>query len=407
MVRRTQSAAKLMCGLMICCGGVAAAVGQSQPAPEVSSASPKQLSERAKEQTRRLAGYLSMNGEFSLERLTVENAVEKIKRVAEYTSADFDAAPALSAVGPDLMRFYVRAEQVVVPHLRLAEVRNVEDLVLDLVLEMGSKAYADAALLAWQAEADRRCRDGYKRIMPLIEAMAAPVDTKAATVEMFDFTCGIRDGAVNRMQARNRSGKRLTNVTLAVELISLDKRRSQHFYFMDAWEPDEFVSLRLAADWSRIGSLGTVGGEFRVYADELSTREKSFRIEGNLPYAAERLLHEMRSIMPRRPKWVAQRLHPVRRELEQCQSCQGETVRDIRKRMTELMEEANTFYGQERARLTRQIEDLGVQEKKLQVAPENESSGRREGRLRQLQDVKKRIDDLIEQRRELDKLQAD
>jgi hypothetical protein len=50
---------------------------------------------------------------------------------------------------------------------------------------------------------------------------------------------------------------------------------------------------------------------------------------------------------------------------------------------------------------------LGVQEKKLQVAPENESSGRREGRLRQLQDVKKSIDDLIEQRRELDKLQAD
>lgn len=407
MVRRTQRVAKLMCGLMICCGGVAAASVSSQPAAETASAGPKQLSKRAKEQTRRLAGYLSMNGEFSLERLTVENAVEKIKRVAEYTSADFDADPALSAVGPDLMRFYIKAEQVVVPHLRLAEVRDVEDLVLDLVLEMGSRAYADSALLAWQAEADRRCRDGYKRIMPLIEAMAAPVDKQAAAAEMFDFSCGIRDGAVNRMQARNRSGKRLTNVTLAVELISLDKRRSQHFYFVEAWEPDEFVSLRLAADWSRIGSLGTVGGEFRVYADELSTREKAFRIEGNLPYAAERLLHEMRSIMRRRPKWVAQRLHPVRRELERCESCQGETVRELRKRMTELMEEANTFYGQERARLTAQLEALGVEERALQVVPKGESEwarAHRQGRLRQ---VGAEIKKLIAERQELDRLQPD
>lgn len=183
MLRRVHCAMKVMSCLMICCGG-AAVFGQTQPAQAVPIAGPKQLSQRAKEQTRRLAEYLSMNGEFSLERFTVENAVEKIKRIAQYTSADFDADPALSAVGPDLMRFYVKAEQVVVPHLRMAEVRDVEDLVLDLVLEMGSKAYADAALLAWQAEADRRCRDGYRRIMPLIEAMAAPVDKNAATAEI-------------------------------------------------------------------------------------------------------------------------------------------------------------------------------------------------------------------------------
>gem|GEM_PF-1662864 len=370
-----------------------------QPEP----AKPK-LSDRAREQTLLLASYLSMNGEFSIETITPENVVAKIARIVEFNTASFDGHPTLAQVGPELMRFYTTAEQQVVPQLGIAQVDTVDDLIVGLMLEIGSRAYANNVLLAWQAESDRRCRAGFQRIMPLIELIASPLDKLNKSDQAITISCGASDGAVTRVQARYTFGKDLSNVTLRVVLGSLDKRESEHYYFFESFASDEVISLRLAANWASIGSLGTFRGTVEVWSDEFTARPSMFRIDANLTYAAERLTREMGLVLRKRPKWVAQRLHPVRNELDECKSCDQEVVRSVRKQISELIIQANNFLGEESGRLTATIEQLSVLERALGSVKNKESPGQRGERQQRIRVLKKQINELIEQRRELNSL---
>lgn len=226
---------------------------------------------------------------------TVLGALTRAKSLGENP---LDADPTLQRRSRELISFLVLSRGRMTPAHKDASppipaISEQADpmMVFGLVLFAAYfEAMKDGAIASWQRDYDDACRKAYRDLMPLARVTATGrqiSEPAVGIVPIFDTQNWVRLAAVNHSQ------QRLTNVTLAVRMGTIDGRTSEHYYFIPEWEKEFTFPLRTATDWDPVGADATTTALVEVLSDQVVMSRQVFKVDDHVPTAGTRFLMEL------------------------------------------------------------------------------------------------------------------
>jgi len=244
---------------------------------------------RVREEWSKLAPYLSMNNELTLVDVNLTSIAGAFQRVAQLADLTFDSHPDLAKVGPPYIRYLIASESRVVPAIRARltpqdALENPEEALGAVFIELFSRAMEDRLLRSWQIECDLNARSAYQALLPMVRSLAAQPQPAQKS------GCTVASNGGYGLVARNDSDLLLTNVTIIIDLKTLDGRSAWHFFYLASWEPQGEVQLRPAGDWMDVGLQCTTGGTVEMLADQRSYARATFEIPEHVPRTVRSLL---------------------------------------------------------------------------------------------------------------------
>jgi len=313
--------------------------------PELPPSDPEELALQLAEDRREflaIAPYISMRGPLTLEDTDKSLIIRGFENIDDLKQHRFSRQP-LASVGRTLFDELDQYRKSVVPHLETpqfvkdAAVNAAADgellpLVVVGAAELWSDWMQDVTLRSRQLERDQRCREDYRRLMPLVANLAGNTSPRTDLIKAEATAEGWR---CVRVRMFHRAEGSLTNVTLAVNLLSIDGREMMHYYFLPKWEYGEEFTLRPAVDWVDVGGARTIGGRVELFADQLRSQRLPFVLGNNVRTNTDELIRVMRSGLAKKPDEVARRLDKV------CDLIRGnESVVPEHNRIGEVLQEA-------------------------------------------------------------------
>lgn len=228
----------------------------------------------------------------------VGKVLEALTRAKSLGENPLDADPTLQRRSRELISFLVLSRGRMTPAHKEASppipaISEQTDPMMVFGLFLFSayfEAMKDGAIASWQRDYDDACRKAYRDLMPLARVTATGRQTNepaVSIVPIFDTQNWVRLAAVNHSQ------QRLTNVTLAVRMGTIDGRTSEHYYFIPEWEKGFTFPLRTATDWDVVGADATTTAFVEVVSDQVVMSRQVFKVDDHVPTAGTRFLAEL------------------------------------------------------------------------------------------------------------------
>ena len=282
--------------------------------------------------------------------------------LAEYAAAGdgtqdlFGAHSDLQSAYRDVRAFLVNSRPRITPALQALPMPQVTidpvetpELALAVIfLQMASEVAKHEAIRSWCIESDRLAIAAYKRIMPLLRQTSHGKPTDDNSV---DIALGFTPEQWVYLEAVNTSGKTLTNVSLHVELETLNGDSCDHYYFLPQWAPERRQPLRIASAWADVGAHGTTSASVDIVSDEIIAENIRREFGANIPIAADQIMADAEAQLRtgRRPKLVIDRMNKIRRPIG--------PYRDRVERMQSILDQANQMLETKVAAIDKKIED--------------------------------------------------
>jgi len=301
-----------------------------EPADEMSEAK----AQRLREQLLAFALEVSMRSDLSLGVESTAKVIEVLEAWSKKKDAEgdlFDAHKSLQSVYREFRAFLVKSYADVIPALRTLSIPSLqvdpevspELAVIGLFASAIIEIQKNNVVLKWCQERDAASRSAYSRIFPLLKRTAKG---KLYTDHSVEITYGfVQDRGGVFLEARNVSGKTLTNVSLKIKLETLDGRSSDHYYFIPKWdqtrsgENSRGFFLLIAADWWPIGAAATTSAIVDLISDEIIIATLRCGIDTHIPTAAARIMDELDAQLKTRLriKAILNRIDKIRNKLGQ------------------------------------------------------------------------------------------
>lgn len=278
------------------------ALAQQQPPPDEAPAEPPAagaLDPRLREQLHSFLPYLSFDSPLTLGKSrNAATIMAELQPIEEAQKKPLDADPKLRTTSHDIYGLLVSSKDKLIPHLKAAELpeiafdhANAPELAIGVMFVRQFMEWARVtALSEWQLEVDRRCRQAYQGLLPLVKRVAKGEPGGADAVSI---RCGNEPDKWVYIDAIHRMSAPLRRCTLRVELFAIDERSSTHYFYYPEWNADEPKILRPAVEWMGIGAEGTIRAKYGVISDEIIFEGAEAKFDQNIPFAADRALDEI------------------------------------------------------------------------------------------------------------------
>lgn len=319
--------------------------------------------------------------------------------LAEYAAADdgtqdpFGAHSDLQSAYRDVRAFLVNSRPRITPALQSLPMPQITidpleapELALAVMfLQMAAEVAKHEAVRSWCVESDQLACTAYKRIMPLLRQTSPGRLTDDNSV---DVTLRFTPEQWVYLEAVNTSGKSLTNVSLHLELETLNGNSSDHYYFLPKWAPEHRQPLRIASDWASVGAHGTTSASVDIVSDEIIAENIRRDFGDNIPIAADQIMNEAEAQLRtgRRPKLVIDRMNKLRRPVG--------PYRDRVERLQSILDRAKQMLDTKITAIDKKIEAI-----EARIEDTKDGIRRNEEKRRQKstsKDVKKQLQQKIE-----------
>ena len=226
------------------------------------------------------------------------------REVFSYLARSVPAARASAAAAP-------RVEDLLIP--ALAEELPEVALMLTFIRAF-EVASAEQVLANWQSDYDTECAKAYRMIFPSLRSVSPGVDTDEPIIEVVGRFSGEQ---WVYLEAVNRSGYPLTNVSLAIQLGTIDGASADHYYFVPHLGAGHRYPLRLSMQWNATGAKATTWARINLVSDEFIASNIHCRIDDHIPIAADMFLDSIAVQLQRKskPKIAIDRLNAMRSSL--------------------------------------------------------------------------------------------
>lgn len=345
-----------------------------------------------------IAPYISLHSPLSVGYASESPAevLHRFKQLEEIEELSMDGHVALQRAWRDVRAFLVASRNRItpaieraMPKLSLSAADLSDDPLAAIVLLYIHACYEyskQVAVASWQQEYDNKCQSAYRAVFPLMTEVA---NGEAVSRDGVRIASGFTKQNWVYLYAINESGIRLANVSIHVQLSTIDRRSSDHYYFIgEPWERNQAIPLRLTIDWHRaVGAAATTAAVVNLVSDQILISNARWLIDDHIPTAADRIMDEVeRDIRAKQPlKRIIERLDIIRgavnpypdraarrdalRASAQSQfdgavnviagkiTKAKDDLRDKRQRLEKLQMEYRNARGTQRERLERQIKE--------------------------------------------------
>lgn len=380
--------------------------------------SPEEL-ERMRSKLFFFAEMISMRSQFSplgsSHPSTVGDVLERFAKSQEDEKTTFSDYPTLQTAYRDVRSFLVNSKGSITPALRELVVPVItpdpfeypELALITLFAQMSLELAKHNAVQNWCLKYDAKCRSAYQQIMPMMRKVALG---ERAVDPVIDIKSSFTKQNWVYLDAINVSGVELTNVSLGLELKTIDSESAKHFFFIPVWrasadmgdaDADEGIHganyfIRIATDWLEIGAQSTTSVTAEIVSDQFLAQNLRFNIDAHIPTAADRVLDQAaRQLASKhRPRLVIDRVERIRGSIG--------AYSDRVSRAEELIRIARVNLNTQIDRIETEIRKLGEEIEQLRRDRSDSPKGEKRERRKSRQDkIDKKLAGLLEKQQQL------